>query len=244
MRAWEADLQFAQMVQELQNSGQHDIIDMWLARHESQERGSEAQAYVELLTSAGYTTTEARGQAWREAQKEGAAFAHKLGFITEWQVVGPFRCNPGELSNADIPVDAVNLSQKFSTLSGEAGWRQVSVNHPFGLLDLRSLLCSDPWVSAYAACWVQLPGLPVISLRLGSNDGAAVWLDGKPILVADVPRGFQPDQDRVSVPGNGAGWHLLVVKVVNHGNLWNLAVRFTDSVGRPLQIPTRATPPD
>lgn len=119
----------------------------------------------------------------------------------------------------------------------------MSTSQPFGVLDLRELLTREAWVSAYAACWVQLPGPASISLRVGSNDGAAVWLDGKLILSSDVPRGFLFDQDRVSVAGVGGQWHLLVVKVINHGYQWKLAVRFTDLAGRPLQVPSRTTPP-
>ncbi|MCS6830658.1 MAG: DUF4838 domain-containing protein [Armatimonadota bacterium] len=244
MRAYEAEVQFARMVQHLQNSDQQDIIEMWLAKRETLRRSGEAQAYVELLANAGYATPEEREQAWRDAQTEGIKFARKMGCITEWQVTGPFPCRQGELDKTDVPVDSINLSQRFSTPLGEVGWRLAEVNHPFGLFDMGKLFPADPWLSAYAACWVKLPGPPAISLRVGSNDGAAVWLDGKLILLSDVPRGFLPDQDRVLVVGDGERWRLLVVKVVNHGGAWNVAVRFTDLVGRPLQVPMRATPPE
>ena len=64
------------------------------------------------------------------------------------------------------------------------------------------------------------------------------------MLVSDVPRGFTPDQDRISLLGIAPGWHLLVVKAANHGNLWKFALRFTDLGGRPLHPPTRLTPPE
>jgi len=242
-RAWEAERQFALAVQELHVSGPRDVIDMGLAQQEAQQHGSEAQAYMELLTAAGYTTLEAREQALREAETHGTDFARKLGFLTEWQVIGPFPCGPGKLSHPDIPVDVVHPSQRITTPLGEVGWRKVSIAHPFGLLNLRPLLPKGAWVSAYAVCWVKLPG--AISLRLGSNDGAAVWLDGKLLLVSEVPRGFQVDQDRVSVIGDDERWHLLVVKVVDYGGShWNLAVRFADAGGKPLLVLHSAVPPD
>ncbi len=243
MQAYDADLQFAQLVQQMKRSGPRDVIDLWLAEHESEQRASEAQAFVELLNNAGYTTAQAREEALRRAETEPIAFAREMGFITEWLVLGPFRCQQGALDQPDIPIQTIEPGQKADTLAGSREWQEVSVNQPLGVLDLRALFTREPWVSAYAACWVQLPGPTPVSLRVGSNDGAAVWLDGKLILCSDVPRGLQLDQDRVSVAGGGGKWHLLVVKVINHANLWKLAVRFTDLAGRPLPVPTRTTPP-
>jgi len=243
MQAYDIDLQFAQLVQQIKHSRDKDVIDLWLAGIESKERASRAQAYVELLSNAGYTTPEARQEALRRAEAEGNTFAQELGFLTEWLVIGPFRCYQGELDKPAVPVQNIDLTQKVNTLAGLRGWQKVSTTQPFGVLDLRELFTKEPWVSAYAACWVQLPGPAPISLRVGSNDGAAVWLDSKPILSSDVPRGFLFDQDRVSVAGVGDQWHLLVVKVINHGYQWKLAVRFTDLAGRPLQVPSRTTPP-
>jgi|GEM_PF-1118871 len=244
IQAWEADIRLIQAVQELQSSGQRDIIDMWLALRESQERGAEAQAYVNLLGNAGYTTTEERERALREAETRGTDFARQLGFITEWQVVGPFPCQPGELNRPDIPVEAVNPSQRFPAPQGEVTWQKVRTDHPFGVVSLREVLSAGNGVSAYAACWVQIPAEPV-SLRIGSNDGAAVWLDGRMVLSADVPRGLLLDEDRVSVAGVSGKWHLLLVKVIDYGGKhWNMAVRFTDRAGRPLSVPVRTEPPD
>ena len=53
-----------------------------------------------------------------------------------------------------------------------------------------------------------------ISAGLGSDDGIAVWLNGKKILSKDVPRGVSPDQDTVSLmlkPGENE----LLLKIYN-----------------------------
>jgi hypothetical protein len=244
IQARDADVQFLNAVEELGRSGQGDIIDMGLALQKARQAGDESRAYVDMLIGAGYDTPEKREEALRTSETDPGALASTLGFVREWQVIGAFRCAPGKLSEADIPLDKVDLSARYPGLSGEVGWQRATANSPFGIVDLRELLSKDPWVSAYAACWVRLPGPRAITLRLGSNDGAAVWLDGKPILVSDVPRGFTPDIDRVSVVGTGAEWRLLIVKVINHGNLWKFAVRFTDEGGRAIAAPSRIAPPE
>jgi hypothetical protein len=243
MRARDADLEFLKAVEELNRSGDRDVIDVSLALKAAREQGGEARAYVDMLADAGYGTPEERERALRESEAAPGPLARKLGFITAWQVIGPFSCKPGHLAEADIPLDRVDLSARYPGMAGDVRWQPVSANSPFGIIDLRELLSKDAWVSAYAACWVRLPSPRAIALRLGSNDGAAVWLDGKPILVSDVGRGFTPDMDRVGVVGSGPDWQLLMVKVLNHGNQWKLALRFTDETGRPLDVPNRALPP-
>jgi len=39
------------------------------------------------------------------------------------------------------------------------------------------------------------------------------------------------------------GWHLLLLKIANHGGQWKFALRFTDEGGRPIEVPSRTTPP-
>jgi hypothetical protein len=236
------DLQVAVMTrtEAIFRSGELDVIDPDMARMTLRDIGEEAQAYLEMMEKAGYDTPEKREAA---ASLDPVALAGELGFLTGWKVIGPFVYQPGNLGDAQIPVDRVEGAARYAGIGGKVGWRDVSTPSPFGIVDLRELLSKDPWVSAYAACWVELPAPRAITLRLGSNDGAAVWLDGRPVLVSDVPRGFTPDMDRVGVAAAAAGWHLLVVKVANHGGLWKFALRFTDEGGRPLQVPSRTRPP-
>ncbi len=241
--AHDSDVQFLDAVKELDRSGQRDIIDMGLASRKAQEQRDEAQAYVDMLSGAGYDTPEERAQALRTSDSDPRAFARSLGCVTDWHVVGPFPYKPGDLGGPQIPLDRLHLSAEYQGIAGALRWQPVSAENAFGIVNLRDLLSKDPWVSAYAACWVRLPRPRAITLRLGSNDGAAAWLDGKALLVSDVPRGFTPDIDRISVVGADRDWHLLMVKVANHGGQWKFALRFTDEGGRPLEVPNTTTPP-
>jgi formylglycine-generating enzyme required for sulfatase activity len=52
--------------------------------------------------------------------------------------------------------------------------------------------------------------------HLGSDDGLAVWLNGRSIWAHDVPRGAAPNQDRVRL-NLRAGENRLLMKIYNHG---------------------------
>jgi hypothetical protein len=243
IEAWDADLHFLKALEELGRCGQGDIIDMVLAFQKARLAGDAGRAFLDLLSAAGYDTAEKREEALRASQADPGAFADSLGFVREWQVVGPFVCIPGKLANADIPMDKVDLSARYPGLGRDVGWQQVATKSAFGVVNLRDLLSKAPWVGAYAACWVRLPSSSAITLRLGSNDGAGVWLDGRPLVVSDVMRKFMPDTDRVSLVGAGSDWHLLMVKVMNHDGEWKFAVRFADHGGRPVAVASRPAPP-
>ena len=75
-----------------------------------------------------------------------------------------------------------------------------------------------------------------VTISLGSDDGLAVWLNGKLLLSKDIPRGVQPDQDQVKLDLKEGANHMLL-KIYNmrggHGfyfstashpaaGLWNL----------------------
>jgi len=232
---------FLDAVEALPAAGDDDVVDVGLALRHADEIRDQAQAYTDMLRMAGYATPQQQS----EALERGAGdLAVELGFLTEWNLIGPFPYEPGDLGAPQIPVDRLHPAMRCAGLDGEVGWRTIATRHQIGVVDLRELVSEADWVSAYAACWVELPRDQPITLRLGSNDGAAVWLDGEPLLVSDVARGFTPDLDRVSVMAVEPGWHLLVVKIANHGNLWKFALRFTDLGGRPQHPPVRLTPPD
>ena len=63
---------------------------------------------------------------------------------------------------------------------------------------------------------IEAPSARTLELSLGSDDGLWVWLNGEPVLEADVRRGVSADQDRVSLD-LVAGTNELLVKVVNFG---------------------------
>jgi len=70
-------------------------------------------------------------------------------------------------------------------------------------------------------------------MKLGTDDQAKVYLNGKQIYRNDQPRPCPPDQDKVGGVELKAGMNALVFKVVNAGGDWKGSMRLTDAAGRP-----------
>ena len=89
-------------------------------------------------------------------------------------------------------------------------------------------------VVAYAFAYIYSPIKRNAQLRVGSDDGIEVWLNGK--IVDYNPhacRCWAPDQDIVSV-NLTKGWNRLLVRIGENWGWWGFIVRFTDMDGNPL----------
>jgi lysophospholipase L1-like esterase len=86
---------------------------------------------------------------------------------------------------------------------------------------------------AYAVTLVESPVAQRAELLIGSDDGAAAWLNGEAIHSnLDARRGLAPDQDRVPVRLK-AGPNVLLLKITQGDGDWGLCARFA-GLRRPL----------
>lgn len=99
-------------------------------------------------------------------------------------------------------------------------------------IDFRKLFGSDTDAKtayAYAEWAVERP-VPV-AVRFGSDDAAAVWLNGRLAHRVERDRGLDPDGDRFELLLE-AGVNRLMIKVDNSSGGWGFAVRFFDEAGQ------------
>ncbi|HVR83617.1 MAG TPA: hypothetical protein VMU54_04850, partial [Planctomycetota bacterium] len=89
------------------------------------------------------------------------------------------------------------------------------------------------YVVAYAACLVQTTEFVASEFRLGSDDGGALWVDGKLIGKVHKARALKVDEDRYAVPLE-PGVHRVLVKVEQHTNSYEFALRILSADGKPL----------
>jgi len=83
-----------------------------------------------------------------------------------------------------------------------------------------------------------------LTLLVGSDDTARVYLNEKEIYRQLNPRPWQADQDEVSGVELKAGLNVLVFKVANGGFGWAGSVRFTTADGSPVPGLTVTLDPD
>lgn len=176
--------------------------------------------------------------------------APPTGFIRDWQVLGPIPAGTELRTPQDTPenraVIAGMLKRPFlpdePTLHPEAGavvtvegkrlqWKAIRLegdgldfHKEFGLQANNSV--------AYAVAVIDSPReQPNVTLLFGSDDGAAVWLNGERVWTVDRVRGVNVDEDEVPRLTLKAGRNALVVKVAQGVGGWGLTARFEGAEG-------------
>jgi hypothetical protein len=158
------------------------------------------------------------------------------GFIRNWLILGVF---PND-QDKGIDVDFLKTEATHEPVSGLAvgklAW--AAYDSPEWKIDffrVGHLKIKRPKdnVVAYAACLVQTTERVASEFRLGSDDGAALWVDGKLVGKVHKPRSLKVDEDRYAVPLD-PGVHRILVKVDQHRNEYEFAMRILSADGKPL----------
>ncbi|MEW6744242.1 MAG: HEAT repeat domain-containing protein [Planctomycetota bacterium] len=160
------------------------------------------------------------------------------GFLTEWSVLGPFpEATEEDLGKLAFPVAPISLEAELSTAQGVLHWRPHQTEDFDGLVDLCQLFETHEHVVAYATTLLEWPEEGAAVLKLGSDDGVAVWLNGELVHEKFAWRGLSLDEDQIPVRLR-AGVNELVVKVNQGGGDWAFCVRLADSAGSPIDLRT------
>jgi hypothetical protein len=161
-------------------------------------------------------------------------------FITEWDLAGPFPLEWDgtwfirESDGRDLPTLPPGFDRvygpeadqfgPYETIDGLAGWRGGHTDVE-GLLDFVPHFNTTDDVVCYARTNIVAPREMDTTLRLGSNDGVIVWLNGEQILNRNDGRDALPDQDILPVH-LVEGANSLLVKVSNLGG-WGWKLYFS-----------------
>jgi len=100
-------------------------------------------------------------------------------------------------------------------------WREAAFDG--GRIDLGAQYTGASNVVAYALVPVEADADCGLHLSMGSDDGLAVFLDGKRVFAKDVRRGLRPGEDELLVE-LARGRHELLFKVTQEGGDFGLAV--------------------
>jgi tetratricopeptide (TPR) repeat protein len=179
------------------------------------------------------------GEALRAAGNEKAAareFA-RLGFVTDWMVIGPFGNERGQGFASALPPESELVPDRdYPGRKRPVRWRSCPAPAADGLIDLAGMLRPDREAVAYLVTFFEVPGrgeLPV-AVRLGSADGVRVWVNGRELWRHDADREAGFDQDVFGAVLR-PGWNSLLVKVGQADGSWGLRLRLTAPAGEPLE---------
>jgi HEAT repeat protein len=165
----------------------------------------------------------------------GVSISSPQGFTTDWWVIGPF--TEGDEAKgtahpfAEQPLD---LKKEYQIGGRALKWKPVSTPSD-GHVDFLPLFQPNENVSAYAYAQVTVDKDQDVYLKVGSDDGVAIWVNGQKVHEKIVPRGLKVDEDRVDAHLK-AGPNTLLCHVQNGGGGFDLCVRITDVRNRPVRF--------
>ena len=182
-------------------------------------------------------------QSLRTAEKERQRIARNRDSIKQWLILAPIPLGPGRRGVKGLDFEQIEGEGRLRPKAGEAAsfagreleWRAVALENCS--INFNAILGHTTEHSvAYAVCYLRSQteqhGLQML---VGSDDESKIYLNGKQVYRFPSPRGLLAGQDAVPDIALNAGLNVLVFKVVNEGNAWMGAIRFTDSQGNPVK---------
>ena len=149
-------------------------------------------------------------------------------FVGHWLMLGSF---PSVAPSACLPpstppvANEATMQPTINAQVGELRWkygRTINNQVPLGVT-----YGGDSDISGYAVAYVHSPEARSATLRLGSDDGYFVWLNGELVAESDACRGASADQDRIDVSLR-EGVNRLTLRVHNDVLGWTAIARFSD----------------
>lgn len=150
------------------------------------------------------------------------------GYISTWLVAGPVdKLAESGVSLEHFPcLDSNAPSGKF--------WKQRSVNSD-GVINFIDAFGALSNTHALVAATVYFSDQCSGQIRLGSDDGSRVWLNGKKVHQITEGRGYIFDNDIIDVDFK-KGANLILVEVQQYDGGWQFGLRLTNSDGKPLDF--------
>lgn len=171
----------------------------------------------------------------RALGEDVASAARSRGFLTDWWLSGPWPAatdadwdaHPFGPAGAQLPPPAPG--------AGAPPWREFCTDDVDGVVNL--VPCFEPHdnVVAYACAVLERSQGGYAVLRVGSDDGVAIWLNGERVHSRRVFRGLAVDEDSVPVQLR-AGRNLLLLKISQGGGDWGFCARLCNASGEPLDL--------
>ncbi len=160
-----------------------------------------------------------------------------LGYVTAWQIIGPFD-NEGKTGfDRELPPEMTRLEPpdggaRYRGRERMVGWRAYPDVSHFGYVNFDAVYRPYAHVCAYAQTTVSSERAQPLSLWVGAGGAVKVWWNGEEVHRDASYR--QPGQDRdVAMVGARAGANRLLVKSCVASSTWGFFLRIGDRDGAP-----------
>lgn len=165
---------------------------------------------------------------------EASALAERLGIVREFKVLGPFHAR-GRTAHVVFPPESgrVNFAEPVRFGIETAVWK-TAVMREDGYCDFLKQGYGYPEnACAFAVAYLRAEEAGPARFWLGSDDGHALWLNGRLLEKRDVNRRFEPDDDFADAALE-RGWNRVMVKVHNTNGEWGFLLRVTRPDNAPV----------
>ncbi len=149
-------------------------------------------------------------------------------FPKQWLVVGPF-VNEGEtgLNVSFTPEEKIDINDSYTGKGNrDIKWQKVIAENK-GYVNLKQITDDPNHSLAYAHVMVRSSKTFQTALFFGSDDGAAIWLNGKEVFRKLIRRGANPYQEFIPLTLAEGENHFLV-KVENGSGDWDFYFEIFD----------------
>jgi hypothetical protein len=166
------------------------------------------------------------------------------GFITTWQLIGPFDNTKGVgFNNVYPPEKAVDLKADHEGKGGKpVRWQPFSNEKDLGMVDLNEAIGKLKGAVAYGYAAINSESERPIELRAASNNAVRIWLNGKEVYFREeYHHGMQMDQ-HVGKGTLKAGRNEILIKVCQNeqtdswAQLWSFQLRVCDHLGGAVPV--------
>lgn len=161
-----------------------------------------------------------------------------LSPIRDWYVVGPFRVDSVQESwNREFidPSSDIDLDAPIEYNGEELKWVHLDGQGPMGHVNLLGRLAEVTNAFAYGYIEVKSPERQLANLRVGTDDGVTVWLNGWQVHDNNVTRPVQFDSDVIPIRLE-EGKNTILMRVSQHAGGFSFQARLTDRQGNALQF--------
>ena len=159
----------------------------------------------------------------------------RLGFVTDWAVIGPFDNEGKSGFDAEYPPEKeLDLKAEYKGKERKVAWREYPPIARFGFINFGAIFVPNTDVAAYALTFIHSDKEQDVAFRFGSDDAIKIWFDDVLLYSDDGHHAGAFDQVSAGVMLH-KGWNKVLVKVTQGDGGWGLMFRVTGPDGSPVE---------
>ena len=140
-----------------------------------------------------------------------------FGFLTQWQIVGPFNNKDGVgFKTVYPPEKKLDLKATYDGQLGKVKWQPIATKDPYGIIDIAKSLKNYKGSAMYLTTEYVSEKPQAVEFRLGTSNAWKVWLNGKLLFAREeYHRGMVLDQYKVQAKLK-AGRNVILLKLLQN----------------------------